>query len=149
MNTIKITPPPFELFTEELTLLKMKKIHIVCPALIKASNCLYYLADCLRMNINDVIKLTQKVEQAQEPGCLYPTYTFTIFPTHASGANLESCMEETMKAQEHYFKTDTMLFAFDAGAWPDMEEVKNVLQKKIDEWAHRGELNNLKKCHFD
>ena len=147
-HNINVTPPPFELFTDELPLLKMKKIHVVCPALIKASNCMYYLADCLRLPIPDIIKLIERVEEAKEPGCLYPSYTFTIFPTHASGANLGYCMNETMKANEAYFKTDTMLFAFDPGAWPDMQEVTLALQNTINEWIDAGNLRYLKNCYI-
>jgi hypothetical protein len=148
MNKIIVTPPPFGLFTDELPLLKMKKIHVVCPALIKASNCMYYLADCLRMAIPDVIRLIERVEQAKEPGCLYPSYTFTIFPTHASGADLRECMNETIKANEDYFKTDSMLFAFDPGAWPYMQEVKDVLQDTINRWVLEGRMTHLRNCYI-
>ena len=148
MNTIIVTQPPFKIFTEDLLLLKTEQIHIVCPALIKGSYCMYYLAECLRMNINDVIKLCERVESAKEPGCLYPRFKFTIFPTHASGADLMKSMEEVMVAQEQYFKTDKMLFAFDKGSWPDLEVVKNALQHKINEWEAAGKLKHLKTCYF-
>jgi hypothetical protein len=148
MNTIIVSKPSFKIFTEDLLLLKTEKIHIVCPALIKASYCMYYLADSMRMNINDVIKLCERVEAAKEPGCLYPRFNFTIFPTHASGADLMASMEEVMVAQEQYFKTDKMLFAFDQNAWPDLAVVKNALQHKINDWEESGKIKYLKSCYF-
>ena len=56
-------------------------------------------------------------------------------------------MNETMKANEEYFKTDTMLFAFDPGAWPDMQEVKDVLQDTINRWVSEGRMTHLRNCY--
>ena len=100
------------------------------------------------MNLTDVVRLFDLVNSKKEPGCLYPLYTFTLIPEHQNEENLGFYMEETMKAQEHYFKTETMLLAFDKGSWPDMDWIKNVLQNKINEWVNAGKINHLKRCYF-
>lgn len=138
------------LFSEkgDLKNLKSKTLHIVCPAINKNSFALNYLAEHLQMNLTDVVRLFDLVNSKKEPGCLYPLYTFTLIPEHQTNENLDFYMEEVMKAQEQYFKTETMLFAFDIGSWPDMEWVKNALQNKINEWVNAGRITHLKRCYF-
>ena len=150
MNSIIIENYPESLFSEngDLKNLKNKSLHIVCPAIKKYSNALKYLGEYLQMNLTDVVRLFDLVNSKKEPGCLYPLYTFTLIPSHQENENLDFYMEEIMKAQEQYFKTESMLFAIDAESWPDIELIKNVLQQKIDEWNNMGKLKYLKSCYF-
>jgi len=148
MLPIVVTKPPFLIFTDDFIGLKSKNVHIVSPAIPNDSYAKRYLVDFMGMSLADLSKHCRNVQNAMQPGCLHPDHTFTFFPTFSSGANLEICMEETMIAQEQYFKTETMIFAFDNGSWPNLEIVKNALQNKINEWKGTGRINYLKRCYF-
>jgi len=150
MSFLQVEKYPYDILSEtgDIKQLKEKTLHIVCPAISEYSIAIKYLAGHLRMNLKEVIRLINIVNNKKEPGCLYPLYTITLIPEHQLGEDLNFYMEETMKAQEQYFKTETMLFAFDNDSWPDMEMVKNVLQQKIDEWNNAGKIKYLKSCYF-
>ena len=148
MFTIFVTKPPFKIFTDEVLGLKSKSTHIVSPAIPNDSYAKKYLVDFMGMPLNQLSRHCLSVENANEPGCLYPDYFFTLFPTYSTKVNLDFCLEETMKAQEQYFKTETMVFAFDKGSWPDLELVKNALQNKINEWVNANRITHLKACYF-
>ena len=150
MKSIIVENYPENLFSEkgDLKNLKSKNLHIVCPAIKKNSFALNYLAEHIKMKLTDVVRLFDMVNSKKEPGCLYPLYTFTLIPAHQNDENLDFYMEELMKAQEQYFKTETMLFAMDKESWPDMEVVKSALQNKINEWLADRRINYLKHCYF-
>jgi hypothetical protein len=150
MKTIIVENYTDTIFSEtgDIKNLKNKNLHIVCPAIKKNSFALNYLAEHLQMKLTDVVRLIDMVNDKKEPGCLYPLYTFTLMPEHQAQENLDFYFEEIMKAQEQYFKTETMLFAFDKESWPDMHLVKNTLQNKINEWVNANRVKHLKSCYL-
>jgi hypothetical protein len=111
METNKIEQD--ELFNHEFLLkLRTKKLHLICPAKFKDSYCTEYLVGHLGMSVYDVEKYCNAVNQAKDPGCLYPMHTVTLFPI-AEGLDLNKCMESVWKAQMDYFKCPEILVVFD------------------------------------
>jgi len=92
--------------------LRTKKLHLVCPAKFKDSYCTEYLVGHLGMSVYDVEKFCNAVNQAKDPGCLYPMHTVTLFPV-AEGLDINKCLESVLKAQIDYFKCQEILVVFD------------------------------------
>jgi hypothetical protein len=133
-NKIKLD----ELFDHELLLkLRTKKLHLICPAKFKDSYCTEYLVGHLGMSVYDVEKFCNAVNQAKDPGCLYPMHTVTLFPV-AEGLDLNKCMESVWKAQMDYFKCPEILVVFDKH---DKLDNKSI-EKEFEEWFHKH--NDLK-----
>ena len=113
------------IFTEDLLFkLKTKKLHLICPAKFKDSYCTEYLVNYLGMSVYDVERFCNAVNQAKDPGCLYPMHTITLFPV-AEGLNFNMCLESVWKAQTDYFKCPEILVAFDKN-----EKLNNLLLKE-------------------
>jgi hypothetical protein len=132
METNKIEQD--ELFNHEFLLkLRTKKLHLICPAKFKDSYCTEYLVGHLGMSVYDVEKYCNAVNQAKDPGCLYPMHTVTLFPV-AEGLDLNKCMESVLKAQTDYFKCPDVLIVFDKQEYLDNEALKKQFDKLFSEY---------------
>jgi hypothetical protein len=144
MNSEKIEKG--SLFSKEIIdKINSKKMHLVCPAKFKDSYCMEYLVGHLGMSIYDVETFCAAVNGKKEPGCLYPKYTVTLFPTEESNANILTSVLDTIKAQEQYFKTSEMLLAFDESSSNYYNEVRLEFDT---EFKKLGDEINLKILYY-
>jgi len=145
---IQIYPSVLLNSDEELSKLSQQQLHIICPALKKGHYCMRYLT-AIGMAIDKVTEFCDIVNVKQDPGCLYPKYSFTIFPAYKEQTHdqLRKYFKEVIKAQSDYFKQiPEMLFAFDKDSFPDFVMLKSILQEVLDEQKHK--LTNLKAVYF-
>jgi len=113
--------------------LRTKKLHLVCPAKFKDSYCTEYLVGHLGMSVYDVEKFCNAVNQAKDPGCLYPMHTVTLFPV-AEGLDINKCLESVLKAQTDYFKCQDVLIVFDKQEYLDNEALFQRFDKLFSEY---------------
>jgi hypothetical protein len=132
-----------------LTAFKASKLHVVCTANVENSFCNTFLSS-VGESAPSIKRFCDTVNTKYEPGCLFPKYTLTLFPLfradRASTAevDLRKFIQDVFLAQVKYFKSNTMLFCFDAASWPDMNRVKSILVEEME--AHP--LPNVEAVYF-
>ena len=133
-----------ELFSEEVILkLKTQKLHVVVLAVAEDSLCAKYLNQYLKMGMHELSRYCDAVNENVDPGCLYPKFTFTLFPTKEHKVDVKKCVIEMMKAQENYFKTPEMLLAFDETAADFLLEVKQILESELKQTSDNLSLKTV------
>ena len=132
-----------------LTAFKASKLHVVCTANVENSFCNTFLSS-VGESAPSIKRFCDTVNTKYEPGCLFPKYTLTLFPLfradRASTAevDLRKFIQDVFLAQVKYFKSNAMLFCFDAASWPDMNRVKSILLEEME--AHP--LPNVEAAYF-
>lgn len=132
-----------------LTAFKASKLHVVCTANVKNSFCNTFLSS-VGESAPSIKRFCDTVNTKYEPGCLFPKYSLTLFPLfradRASTAevDLRKFIQDVFLAQVKYFKSNAMLFCFDAASWPDMNRVKSILLEEME--AHP--LPNVEAVYF-
>ena len=132
-----------------LTAFKASKLHVVCTANVENSFCNTFLSS-VGESAPSIKRFCDTVNTKYEPGCLFPKYTLTLFPLfradRASTAevDLRKFIQDVFLAQVKYFKSNAMLFCFDAASWPDMNRVKSILLEEME--AHS--LPNVESVYF-
>ena len=132
-----------------LTAFKASKLHVVCTANVENSFCNTFLSS-VGESAPSIKRFCDTVNTKYEPGCLFPKYTLTLFPLfradRASTAevDLRKFIQDVFLAQVKYFKSNAMLFCFNAASWPDMNRVKSILLEEME--AHP--LPNVEAVYF-
>lgn len=136
---------------KEIVNFPANNIHIVCPALKKASVCSHLLLNKCNMDIAEIGKLCDLVNYKKHTGCLYPKFKVTIFPIYDVIKDLDVDKEVTkiikdiIEANEVYLKSDTISFIVDDTEWPNPQQFKEQLDIII---GAGNELKYLKKINF-
>jgi len=140
----------FEITSDaNLTALKTSKLHVVCSANSENSFCNTFLSS-VGETAPSIKRFCDTVNTKYEPGCLFPRHTLTLFPLFRSDRasteelDLRKFIQDVFLAQDKYFKSNAMLFCFDAASWPDMGRVKSILLEELE--AHP--LPNVETVYF-
>lgn len=121
-----------DLFSDDVIVkLKTQKLHVIVLAVAEYSLCEKYLNQYLKMGMHELSRYCDAVNKLVDPGCLYPKFSVTLFPSKENKMDIKKCVIEMMKAQENYFKTPEMLLAFDETAADFLSEVIQVLESEL------------------
>lgn len=132
-----------------LTAFKASKLHVVCTANLENSFCNTFLSS-VGESTPSIKRFCDTVNTKYEPGCLFPKYTLTLFPLfradRASTAevDLRKFIQDVFLAQFKYFKSNAILFCFDAASWPEMNRVKSILLEEME----ANPLPNVEAVYF-
>ncbi len=120
-----------------LMALKTSKLHVVCTANLENSFCNTFLSSVGETAPN-IKRFCDTVNEKYEPGCLFPKYTLTLFPVFkpardsTAEVDLRRFIQDVFLAQIKYFKSNAILFCFDAASWPDMNRIKSILLAEME-----------------
>ncbi len=136
------------LYSNEMLLaIKTNKIHIVCPALYKNAICSKLLSVYLNRNVYDVKHFCDAVNSKIEAGCLYPSHSITLIPISET-LNVAKCAQDILLANEKYFKTDQIIFAFDSELVDQLGLIRSAFENLIEDEKAKGGSLFLKEMAF-
>lgn len=137
-----------ELYSNEiLSGIKTNKIHIVCPARYKNAIGSTLLSVHLNLTVYDIKHFCDSVNTKIEAGCLYPKHSITLVPINET-LNVAQCAQDILVANEKYFKTHQIIFAFDRDLVGQMGLIMSSLEKIIDDEKAKGGALILQEIAF-